>query len=206
VTTRRRDAYYRRARDEGYRARSAYKLAELDRRYHVLRPGAAVVDLGAAPGAWLQVAGERVGPRGRVVGLDLAAIEPLGAPNVAVVCGDVRDRDTVAAVRAALGRDADVVLCDLAPKLTGVRATDRARCDELFEATLAALAALLRPGGSLLVKMFMSTDFGRHRDRLQGSFASVRTTRVEATRRGSAELYAVAAGYRGPSPASPGGC
>src|SRR3990172_900761 len=120
MTYRRKDAHYRRARAEGYRARSAYKLAELDRRYRLLAPGHFVVDLGAWPGGWLQVARGRVGERGRVVGLDLAAIEPLGAPNVTVVTGDVRDPAVVAAVRARLGRPADVVLSDLAPKLTGV--------------------------------------------------------------------------------------
>src|SRR6185295_17872582 len=114
------DPFHRRARAEGFRARSAYKLAELDERFHLFRPGDYVVDLGAAPGAWLQVAVTRVGPQGRVVGVDLATIEPLAAPNVLLVQADVRDPPTAAAVRDHLGRRADVVLSDLAPKLSGV--------------------------------------------------------------------------------------
>ena len=198
MTYRRKDAHYRRARAEGYRARSAYKLAELDRRYRLLAPGNFVVDLGAWPGGWLQVARGRVGERGRVVGLDLAAIEPLGAPNVTVVTGDVRDPAAVAAVRERLGRPADVVLSDLAPKLTGVRATDEARSAELAEATLAALPSLLRPGGRLLMKVFMGPHYEGVIAALRRAFAKVTATRAEATRPGSAELYVIGTGYEAP--------
>src|SRR5689334_8527826 len=111
---RRKDSYYRRARAAGYRARSAYKLAELDDRYHLLRPGDRVIDLGAWPGGWLQIAVERVGPRGVVVGVDCVPIDPLPEPNVRLVTGDVCDPATVQAVATALGERADVVLSDLA--------------------------------------------------------------------------------------------
>src|SRR5262245_50108444 len=119
MTYERKDAQYRRARAAGYRARSAYKLAELDARSRRLRPGHAVAGLGAWPGGLLQVALERVGPSGMVVGADLVAVAPLPAPNVRLVTGDVHEPATVDAIRASLGRPADVVLSDLAPKLTG---------------------------------------------------------------------------------------
>lgn len=197
---RRKDSFYRRARAAGYRARSAYKLAELDRRYGLLRRGDCVLDLGAWPGAWLQVTLERIGPEGRVVGVDLVPIEPLAAPNALLLTGDVTAPDTTEAIRRLLGRPADVVLSDLAPKLTGVRATDEARVHALAEVTVAVLPQLLRRGGRLLMKLFMTPDYEAVLGQLRSRFAQVVTTRPEASRRGSAELYVVAAGHR-PEPA-----
>ena len=197
MTYERKDAHYRRARAEGYRARSVYKLAELDRRWRLLRHGDAVIDLGAWPGAWLQLAGERVGAEGRVVGVDLAKIEKLPAPNVAVVVGDVREPATAEAILERLGRPADVILSDLAPKLTGIRATDEARSHELNETTLALLPRLLAPGGRLVMKTFMSGDFEATLRATRARFDEVKTTRPDATRRGSSELYVLGLGFRG---------
>ena len=201
---RRKDAYYRRARAAGYRARSAYKLAELDARFRILHPGDVVVDLGAWPGGWLQVAAERVGARGHVVGVDVADVEPLPNANVRTLTADVRVPETIAALAAMLGRPADVVLSDLAPKLTGVRATDEARGAELVETVGGALPVLLRPGGSLLMKLFMGTGYRATVEAMKTAFAEARTTRSEATRERSAELYLVGRRYRGPSPARTG--
>jgi len=196
VTYERKDAHYKRARAEGYRARSVYKLAELDRRWRLLRHGDAVIDLGAWPGAWLQLARERVGAEGRVVGVDLAKIEKLPAPNVAVVVGDVREPATAEAILERLGRPADVVLSDLAPKLTGIRATDEARSQELNETTLALLPRLLVPGGRFVMKTFMSGDFEATLRATRARFDEVKTTRPDATRRGSSELYVLGLGFR----------
>ena len=139
MTYRPKDSYHRRARAAGYRARSAYKLIELADRFRLLRRGDHVVDLGAWPGGWLQVAVERIGADGRAVGVDVVPIDPLPAANVDSMSGDVRDPAVVRAVRERLGRAADLVLSDLAPKLTGVAATDAARQSELGTAVLAAL-------------------------------------------------------------------
>jgi len=197
MTYRRKDVHYRRARAAGYRARSAYKLLELDARFRLLHAGDRVVDLGAWPGAWLQVARECVGPGGRLVGVDVVPVDPLPAANVALVTGDVREPATLREVLARLdGTAADVVLSDLAPKLTGVRATDEARAAELVDAALTALASILRPGGRLLIKVFMDTGYPTTLARLRGMFPDVRTTRPTATRQGSAELYAVGLGHR----------
>lgn len=196
MTYQRKDAHYRRARAEGYRARSVYKLAELDRRYRILRRGDAVVDLGAWPGGWLQLALERVGSEGRVVGVDLVAIEKLPAPNVELLRADVHDAGTSDAILERLGRRADVILSDLAPKLTGVRATDEARSEELNETTLALLPKLLAPAGRLVMKIFMSAGFEATLRSVRGRFADVKTTRPDATRRGSSELYVVGLGFR----------
>ncbi len=197
MTYRPKDSYHRRARAAGYRARSAYKLIELADRFRLLRRGDHVVDLGAWPGGWLQVAVERIGADGRAVGVDVVPIDPLPAANVDSMSGDVRDPAVLRAVRERLGRAADLVLSDLAPKLTGVAATDAARQSELGTAVLAALPDLLRPHGRLVMKVFMGPDQPALLARLQTLFDEVRTTRAEATRRGSAELYAVCTGYRG---------
>src|SRR5256712_5525195 len=121
---RRKDAYHRRARAAGYRARSAYKLSQLDSRFRLLRRGDVVVDLGAWPGGWLQVALEAVGPHGRVVGVDLVAVDPLPASNLRLVSGDVRDPSTWRALLEHLGRPADGVPSDLRPKPTRIPAAD----------------------------------------------------------------------------------
>jgi 23S rRNA (uridine2552-2'-O)-methyltransferase len=193
----RKDAHYHRARAAGYRARSAYKLAELNRRYRLLRHGDAVVDLGCWPGGWLQVVGEVIGPEGHAVGVDVAPVAPLGAANLVVVQGDVYESTTIATVLQHLGRPADVVLSDLSPKLTGVRATDQARSTNLAHTTLGVLTALLRPGGRLLMKVFMNPDQEGIVADVRARFASVHVTRPEASRHGSAELYLIALGFGG---------
>jgi 23S rRNA (uridine2552-2'-O)-methyltransferase len=199
MTYRRKDTHYRRARAAGYRARSAWKLAELDARFRLLHRGDLVVDVGAWPGGWVQVALERVGPEGGIVAVDVATVDAFPSPNVRIVTGDVRDPATWHAVRAALERPADVVLSDVAPKLTGIRDTDDARASELVDSTLSALPAILRPGGRLLMKLFMSAGHADTLQRLRRIFVEVRTTRAEATRRGSAELYAVGLDHRPPA-------
>jgi 23S rRNA (uridine2552-2'-O)-methyltransferase len=188
---RRKDSYYRRAKAAGYRARSAYKLVELADSFKLLAPGDYVVDLGAWPGGWLQVALERVGAHGRVAAVDLTPVTITGHANVLAIEGDVRRPETLVRIHDWLGRPADVVLSDLAPKLTGISVTDAARAAELVEATLDALPSLLRSGGKFVVKLFMDAEHAALLARMQRMFGEVRSTRPEATRRGSAESYAV---------------
>ena len=195
----RKDAHYRKAKAAGFRARSAYKLAELDDRHRLLRRGDRVVDLGAWPGGWLQVVLERIGPEGRAVGVDLVPLEPLPGRNVDLLVADVRDAEVARRILEILGRPADVVLSDVAPKLTGVRDVDEARCAEALSAVLEALSVLLKPGGRALLKLFMDTHYKATLGRLRGAFDEVRTTRPEASRRGSAELYVVCGGFRVPA-------
>jgi len=194
---RRKDAFHQRAKREGYRSRAAYKLAEIADRHALLPPGARVADLGCWPGGWLQVAAERVGPTGRVVGVDLAAMEPpLGIANAIAIQGDFAEPRVLQAVLDALGGPADVLLSDAAPKLTGVRATDRAREEALLEAVRAALPILLRPGGDLLCKLLDSPEADAIGRRLGAGFREARTLRPEATRKGSAERYLLARGHQ----------
>jgi 23S rRNA (uridine2552-2'-O)-methyltransferase len=193
----RKDAFHQRAKREGLRSRAAYKLQEMERAERVLAKGARVVDLGCWPGGWLQVAAAAVGPTGRVVGVDLAALDsPLDLANVFAIQGDLAEASVLAALRDRLGGPADVVLSDAAPKLTGVRATDRAREEALLAAIEAALPHLLAPGGALLVKLLDCPESAGFVKRLRARFDTARELRPEASRKGSSERYLLARGYR----------
>jgi 23S rRNA (uridine2552-2'-O)-methyltransferase len=189
----RKDAFHQRAKREGYRSRAAYKLDEFQRDHQLLRPGDRVVDLGCWPGGWLQVAAEAVGPSGRVVGVDLAAIAPpIHYETVIAFRADLAEPGVAARILDALGGPADAVLSDAAPKLTGIRATDRAHEEALLEAIEALLPALLRPGGTLVAKLLEGPEAQAVAKRLQERFASARITKSQATRKGSSEKYLIA--------------
>lgn len=193
----RKDALYRRAKREGLRSRAAYKLEELQRAHRVLRSGQRVADLGAWPGGWMQVAADVVGPQGRVVGIDLAEIEPFSdQENVIAIQADLSEPGVEATILAALGGPADVALSDAAPKLTGIRATDRAREEALLEAIEGLVQKLLRPGGALVLKLLEGPEAQAIADRLGRRFATRKTTRLQATRQGSSEKYLVAREFR----------
>lgn len=195
----RKDPFYRRAKREGFRSRAAYKLEELQRAHRVLRPGQRVADLGAWPGGWMQVAAAAVGPGGRVAGVDQAGIEPFpDLANAIAIQGDLSEAGVEARILDALGGLADVVLSDAAPKLTGVRATDRAREEALLEAIEALVPKLLRPGGALVLKLLESPEAQAVAGRLGHRFATRKTTKLQATRQGSSEKYLVARDFRGP--------
>jgi 23S rRNA (uridine2552-2'-O)-methyltransferase len=156
-----------------------------------------VADLGCWPGGWLQVAARCVGPSGRVVGADLAAIEPpLSLANAVAFIGDLFDPAISRQILERLGGLADVVLSDAAPKLSGVRATDRAREEALLEAVEARLPELLRPGGSAALKLLDCPEADRFRTRLAARFGQIRLLRPQATRKGSSERYLVLRDFR----------
>ena len=187
------DAYVKRARAEGMRSRAAYKLAQIAERDRLLKPGMIVVDLGAAPGGWSQVAAERVGPRGRVIALDLLDMAPLR--GVTFIRGDPRDDAVVAKLENALGgQKADLVLSDMAPNLSGIAATDQARALELAELALDFALKYLKPQGNFLVKAFQGTGFEEFLKRLRSRFTAVAMRKPEASRSRSSELYLVGKG------------
>lgn len=193
----RKDAFYRRAKTEGYRSRAAYKLMELNARHRLMRRGDRVLDLGAWPGGWTQVAAECVGETGRVVAIDLVPLAPLPQPWVRLFCADLRDENVRRQIAEAIGGKADLLLSDMAPKLSGIRDRDEAMAAELARLALGAARALLRPGGRLLLKLFDGSETRELIAELRKSFTTVSSIRPEATRKGSAELYALASGYRG---------
>ena len=181
------DAYVRRAKAEGYRSRAAYKLLEIDQKDKILRPGIKVLDLGAAPGGWSQVAGRKVGPRGRVVAIDLLQTAPIS--GVVVLRGDVREPQARAAARKALGGAVDVVLSDLSPNLSGIPAVDQARAAELAQFALELACELLKPSGTLLVKVFQGEAFEELRSEMRRVFQAVLVRKPDASRGESRETY-----------------
>jgi 23S rRNA (uridine2552-2'-O)-methyltransferase len=189
------DPYVTEAKAKGYRSRAAFKLIELDDKFHFLKAGARVLDLGAAPGGWSQVARARIGPKGSVVGADILDMEPL--TGVQLLKLDMRDQEAMAAIRTALLGPADVVLSDMAAPTTGHRATDHLRTTVLFAAALDLAEELLKPGGIFVGKVFQGGAAPELLARLKKSFREVRHVKPPASRTESVELYLVALGFRG---------
>jgi 23S rRNA (uridine2552-2'-O)-methyltransferase len=183
------DSFYKKAKEEGYRSRAAYKLLELQQHFRAIRPGDSVVDLGAAPGGWLQVGAELVGSKGKIVGVDLQPLQPFGKRNVTVIQGDITAEATTERIKQILGGQADCVISDLAPKLSGIKDADAARSLELNRTALTVATRLLRPGGIFLVKGFVGNDLQAFTLELKKYFRSVQRTRPEATRKTSSEIY-----------------
>lgn len=195
----RKDHLHQRAKKEGLRSRAAYKLEEVQKQFGLLTPGQRVADLGCWPGGWLEVAAGLVGPSGRVVGIDRAEVDPpIPQDQVVALVGDLEDAETAARILEALGgAPADVVLSDAAPKLTGVRETDRANEERLLEAIEGLLPALLAPEGSLLIKILDGPEAQQVDRRIRQAFEKAKTVKLRSTRKGSSERYLVARGYAG---------
>ncbi len=190
------DAFYRRAKKEGYRSRAAYKLLELNRRFSLIRPRDRVVDLGAAPGGWLQVASQLAGQKGRVIGVDIQPIEAFREQNISLLQADITSEDSQKKVKDLLGSWADCVLSDLSPRLSGIHHADVSRSVELGRSALKVACRLLRPGGNFLVKTFVGEELNAFSLELKEHFRSVQGTRPEATRKGSSEIYFCAKGFQ----------
>jgi len=189
------DPYVAQAKKEGYRSRAAFKLVELDDKFHFLRKGARVLDLGAAPGGWSQVALARIGAGGKLVAADILEMAPIA--GVAVLQLDLSDADSPDVLKQALGGEADVVLTDMAAPTTGHRATDHLRTVALFEAALDVAEAVLKPGGAFVGKVFQGGASGALLARLKRAFREVKHVKPPASRKESVELYLVAMGFRG---------
>ena len=191
------DPYVAAAKAKGYRSRSAFKLKELDAKFHLLQRGARVLDLGAAPGGWSQVAAERVGEAGKIVAADILEMEPLA--GVEFLQCDLLDAETPALLKRALGGQADLVLSDMASPTTGHRETDHIRTLALFEAALELAEDVLKSGGAFVGKVFQGGATGELLTRVKKRFAEVKHVKPPASRAESVELYLVATGFKGPA-------
>jgi 23S rRNA (uridine2552-2'-O)-methyltransferase len=188
------DVFVKRAAQAGYRSRAAYKLAEIDDGDRIFAPGQVVVDLGAAPGGWSQVAAARTGPGGRVVAMDLLAMEPLA--GVEFIPGDFHQAETLARLEAVLaGRAVDLVLSDMAPNISGIRASDQARAMALAELALDFADTHLAAGGTLLVKVFQGADYPAFLTAMKRRCRSTKVRKPEASRAKSAEHYLLGQGF-----------
>jgi len=189
------DRYYKKAKQDGYRSRAAYKLLELQQRYYLVHQGDNVVDLGAAPGGWLQVAAKIIGQNGKVIGVDLQPIKAFNERNIIILEGDITSAEIQRKIKQLIDGPADCVLSDLAPKLSGIRDADMARCSALNHTALRVAVELLRPGGAFLMKSFISNDLHSCTADLREYFSTVQRTKPEATRQGSSEFYFYAKGF-----------
>ena len=186
------DKTYFRAKHEGYRSRAAYKLMEIQKKFAVIRPDDNIVDLGAAPGSWLQI--ERTLTDARIIGIDLNPIAEL--EGIETIEGDINDPAVVELVKSSLGI-VNIVLCDAAPKLSGHKSYDQARIIDLNEQALAFACKVLKPGGNFVVKSFQGSDFPELYANCKKNFYSVKTCMTKSTRKGSTELYIVAKNFIG---------
>ncbi len=193
------DHYFQKAKAEGFRARSAFKLEELAKRFQLLRPGSRVLDLGAAPGGFLQVIAQAVGPAGLAVGVDVVPLRPFAEAWVKTAVLDVLAPDALAVLEQLAPGAFDAVLSDLAPKTSGIRSSDEARSLRLAERALEVSRTRGKVGSSFLVKVFMGGDFEAFRAELRRDFQQVKVVRPEATRSASVEVYLVGLGLKAPS-------
>jgi 23S rRNA (uridine2552-2'-O)-methyltransferase len=195
------DPYVARAKREGYRSRAAYKLLEIDEKHHILKPGQKIVDLGAAPGGWSQIAAKVVGPKGKVVGIDLLPIDPM--PGVDFIQLDFLDESAPGKLIDMLGGPADVVMSDMAANTTGHKKTDHLRIIGLAEAAIYFAREILAPGGAFIAKVFQGGTENQLLADLKRDFAVVRHVKPAASRTDSAELYVMATGFRGRADETP---
>jgi 23S rRNA (uridine2552-2'-O)-methyltransferase len=193
----RKDFYHKQAKDKGYRSRAVYKLKELHKRFRLFKQNGRVLDLGAAPGGWVQVALEEVGKRGRIVGVDLLPIDPFpNKPNITLLLGDILDEDVQEEALSILGGKAHTVLSDMAPNISGIRLQDCARSFDLAMMALEVARRCLHPGGAFVVKIFPGDDMELYLKEMKLSFKKVKTTRPDATRKSSSEVYVIGTGFK----------
>ena len=190
------DYFFHKAKKENYAARAVFKLQEINDRFQILKTGYKVLDLGAAPGSWSQLASEKVGKQGRILGIDIQPIK-LTMQNSVFITADMRDLDLGAVMTThGITPPFDVVLSDMAPKTTGIRITDQARSLELSELALHTAERFLRDRGSFVCKLFHSEDFNNFRDQLRARFGKVDVLRPKSTRKESKEIFFIATQYK----------
>ena len=189
------DPFVKAAKVQGYRSRAAFKLTEIDDHDRLIRPGMRIVDLGATPGSWSQVLAERVGPRGKVIALDILPMDTLA--GVQFILGDFREDDVLRALETALGGDpVDLVVSDMAPNLSGVSASDQARSQHLCELALEFSREHLKPGGGMLIKAFQGSGYNGFLAEMRSAFESVVSRKPSASRDRSAEMYLLGRGKK----------
>lgn len=189
------DPYVVKAKKEGYRSRAAYKLLEMDERFHVLKYGQKIIDLGAAPGGWSQVALKKIGEKGKLVAIDILPVEPLAGATI--IEKDFLELAAQQEIIDALGEKADVVLSDIAPNTIGHQQTDHLRIMAAVDEAAAFAADVLKPGGAFIAKVFQGGAGAELMNKLKQNFASVKHVKPPASRKGSTEMYFVAQGFRG---------
>jgi 23S rRNA (uridine2552-2'-O)-methyltransferase len=194
---RKKDQFHRLAKKRGYRSRASFKLLQIAKKYQFIKLGDRVLDLGAAPGGWLQAARQLVGSQGQVLGVDRAPIDSLPYQNVSTLVTDVTETTGIDQIKSRAGSGFDVVLSDLAPDVSGVWGVDQARQVELARSALRIARLFLRSSGNMLVKVFQGSELEDFRAEMKNSFRTLRIVKPPASRPESAELYFLGLGFLG---------
>lgn len=189
---RKEDPYYKMAKKENYHSRASYKLLQLNNKFKIIKNGDYILDLGAAPGGWSQVALEKVGEEGLVVGVDLQRIKPVEGDNFVGIMGDFTQEETINQIYDITGRKVDAVLSDASPKLSGVKEVDQLRSFELARGVLKISRSILKPGGALVIKAFQGEEFENLLKEIKKEFKSVKTTKPPSSHKKSVEMYVIA--------------
>lgn len=192
----RKDRFYKKAKEAGFRSRAAFKLMEMDSKFHLFKAGMVIVDLGCWPGGWLQVISKAIGHFGKVVGLDTEPLPPFPEKNVSFIKGDIREERTRQLLLAELGRKVDLIVSDLAPHLSGIKFQDHYNSYELAEQAFKLCRMILRENGNFVVKIFPGEELEQFKQNLKGSFSRVQEFIPDATRKTSSEIYLIAKGFR----------
>lgn len=192
IKERKREYYYRKAKEERYRSRAAYKLLQVAKKYHFIRPGYVVVDLGAAPGGWLQVSEKLVEDKGFILGVDLKRISPFDLRNVYTIIGDITNPKTVSEIKEILPHSADVVISDVSPNISGIWELDHARQIDLARKSLQIAISILKPKGNFFVKVFQGGMLKDFLKEVKQHFTFVKLIKPKASKARSAELYILA--------------
>jgi 23S rRNA (uridine2552-2'-O)-methyltransferase len=192
LSERRKEPYHRWAKEQGYRSRAAFKLKQLNERFGFLDGAKCVLDIGAAPGGWLQVSAEAVGKDGLVLGVDIERIAPLGLKNVKTIVGDIRDEETFERIEGKLPGRVDVILSDLSPNVSGAWEVDHFRQIELVRMALKASGRFLKPGGWFVAKVFQGSEYDALLEEVREVFSFLKVVKPRASRKESAEIYLVA--------------
>jgi len=196
-TEKKKEHFYKQAKQVGYRARSAFKLQQIQNRFHLIPKDGIVLDLGAAPGGWCQVAKELVGTQGIVIGVDLSSIKPF--EDIQFLQGDVTKTETLGQIKDLMnGKNADVILSDMSPDISGNYSVDQARSAWLCESALHVVTQLLQPGGHFICKIFEGEDTKAFIEKVKHQFMVVKTFSPEATRKSSSEVYIIAKSFKKP--------
>lgn len=186
------EPYYKMAKKESYHSRASYKLLQLNNKFKFIKNGDYILDLGAAPGGWSQVALEKVGETGMVVGVDLQRIKPIEGDNFVGIIGDFTKEETIKQIYKVTGRKVDAVLSDASPKLTGVKDVDQLRSLDLALGVLKISLSILKPDGTLVIKAFQGEEFENLLKEIKKEFRSVKTTKPPSSRKKSVEMYVLA--------------
>jgi 23S rRNA (uridine2552-2'-O)-methyltransferase len=189
---RKQETYYKKAKKESYHSRASYKLLQLDNKYKIIKQGDIIIDLGAAPGGWSQVALEKTGEDGLVVGVDLQRIKPMEQSNYLSIIGDFTQEEIINKIYEVTGKKVDVILSDASPQLSGIKDVDQIKALDLVENALKIARKILKPRGSLVMKVFQGEEFENILKNIKKDFKTVKSTKPASSRKKSIEMYVVA--------------